>query len=196
MKPVLILAQGRSGGTWFADEVAKLVGDKAALFYEPLNTDYNIRESLKIRHTPPINKHRVRTDMFRAYHMLDVDKLLTLPPCERLLYIVLAAQGQGLVPVVKVCRFAGRAEVLAACYDWHVLHFWREFQPQFESRAKIELGAYYWGEAHAYGTYDEYEVWRLAKDEGQRVADLSIQYEDLVNDQEHQLDRVGELIHV
>ncbi|KKM08708.1 hypothetical protein LCGC14_1723440, partial [marine sediment metagenome] len=132
MDPVLILCQGRSGGTWFADEIASLIPN-STLWLEPLNVVSQIQKVMNWQKTDPMLRHDVRPYPLLDYVDLDLDVFKLLTDDERIKYILDNAKG---TPVIKVSRFAGHAAQLVKAMGEHrtVIHFWRDAKDQTASR--------------------------------------------------------------
>lgn len=191
MKPTFVITQGRSGGTAISDALAH--GAEAPYLLEPLNPRLPAIVNEQPRGTAPNMRHRtLRKLPWVDFARYDFDELLRRytthhdPPEKIFDFLEWLVEYSPRPPVIKLARGwrlfgALRDRMPDACF----IHVWRIFEPQQQSRERVGFAPDFFGDHAAWQlpSTESHAAWLLCREEGDAVADVSLQYEQLCGDE-------------
>ncbi len=201
--PVFLLCGGRTGGTFLADALARLPG--MVLLYEPLYPELPDLVRQNPERSAAVLKHRTVRHHMRGYTLMN-DVTLRALHAERgtnpeayFRFLVEGAPGR---PLIKLSRMYGRRSLLRDWFpDATFISLLRDPREQFRSMQRLNWPLDYFGMLSAFGVvarnrhavYDEagevlfLRAWHLAKREAGDLAHLTLHYEDILRNPEHEL---------
>lgn len=186
MKPTIIMAQGRSGGTAISDALARVTG--APYLLEPLHPDLLAIVGRQPAATRPFMRHRTLRDHpwsdflhytddlrgLRATHLDSEQRVL-----DWLGWLIAKAKAP---PVMKLARGWQYLDAIRTWFpDVCIIHVWREFDAQQASRQRVGFRGDYFGDHACWGLKsDEHRAaWAICRGAASSVANGIVQYEQI-----------------
>jgi hypothetical protein len=209
-RPIVIVCQGRSGGTILAHTLGSLPG--ASLLLEPFHPGLIAHVEAQVKRTPEHLRHENVEDPWRGYAAFALRDLrehyapIGQARDRQSKYLRWLAAGCGGVPVFKLCRWWGALGYLRLTLpNPLIVHLWRDFESQWRSYSGLGFSRDYfgewqygyrsrfpnWGELPAKAFYRR--VWEQCREAGWRMAERSLSLDELRSDPREVVGELAEL---